>query len=257
MASIGNGYGSECHLLRWMGRHRRAFDVAVNAALGLAGTSVDWLDSNFAPLKVWPDAELKGLEFIDDVQVRSDWNTWWPTSGNNQNWDAVGWLGNPSARRPVLVEAKAHIGEIYSACTAKPHGGRPRIEQSLRDTALALGITDISKWLKPHYQLANRLAVLHFLQSRGFAPQLLLIYFVGDQKSSSRNSPQSIGEWAIPLVNQKTEMGLPATHALSPCIRELFLHVSEAKAWLRPDATSLVALNGVLPNVGPVVGGTV
>ena len=33
MARMGYAYGSECHLLRWMGRHRRAFDAAVGHGL--------------------------------------------------------------------------------------------------------------------------------------------------------------------------------------------------------------------------------
>jgi len=34
LSKIGYGHGSEYHLLRWMGRHRHAFDSAVLAAVG-------------------------------------------------------------------------------------------------------------------------------------------------------------------------------------------------------------------------------
>lgn len=243
MASMGHGYGSECHLLRWMGRHRRAFDAAVCAALGKTDGPIDWLDAGFDPNSPWPDRELKGLEFLADAGVRGEWDGWWPTSGNSQNWDAVGWWGDPAGKQPVLVEAKAHVGELYSECGAKPHGGRPRIEQSLRETAQGLGVADIAPWMKPHYQFANRLAVLHFLHARGYPARLLLIYFVGDRQFPSRQSPKTVGEWAQPLAAQKAEMGLPATYALSRFVHELFLHVSEPEAWSRPDAMVRIDLS--------------
>ena len=66
MADIGDGYGSECHFLRWMGRHRKLFDERVSAAVSRPGEAINWLDFKFAPNKKWPDAELKGLEFLYD-----------------------------------------------------------------------------------------------------------------------------------------------------------------------------------------------
>jgi hypothetical protein len=245
MGGMGYGYGSECHLLRWMGRHRRAFDAAVCATMNKTDGPVDWLDLKFDANKAWPDRELKGLAFIADTTLRKDWQTWWPTSGNSQNWDAVGWWDEPQRKQPVLVEAKAHVAELYSKCGAKT-SGRTRIELSLRETAGSLGVAAITTWLQPHYQLANRMAALHFLHSVGYAARLLLIYFVGDWQLPSRKSPQTVAEWAQPLRDQKTEMGLPAIHALSPYIHELFLHVTEAAAWSRPDVAAMIDLSAIL-----------
>lgn len=239
MAAMGYGYGSECHLLRWMGRHRRAFDTAVCKVLQKTDGPVDWLDMEFNPSNPWPDRELKGLEFIGKTAALDKWKEEWPASGNSQNWDAVGWWGN----RPVLVEAKAHTGEIHSECGAKPNGGRPRIEQTLRDTALSLGMCDLSSsWMKPHYQFANRLAVLRFLHSHGYPARLVMIYFVGDRHFPSCQPPQRVEDWTLPLATQKLEMGLPARHDLSPFIHELFLHVCEPVAWSRPAAAAKIDL---------------
>jgi|GEM_PF-3110635 len=47
-----------------------------------------------------------------------------------------------------------------------------------------------------NYQLANRLAALHFLHKQGYSAQLLLIYFVGDRQFASRCVPQTVEEWA-------------------------------------------------------------
>jgi hypothetical protein len=240
MSAMGYGYGSECHLLRWMGRHRNAFDVGVRSAMGKSTGSVSWLDVNFAPKKDWPDAELKGLEFIDDPGVKSEWRSWWPHGAGIHNWDAVGWWGQRAAKEIILVEAKANLAEIRSPCNAKPEGGRGRIEQSLTETAVALGVQSIDSWLTDHYQLANRLAAIHFLKGHGYQPHLLLVYFVGDKGNTSRVTPQSPDEWAAPLAEQKKQMGLPVSHPLSECVKELFLHISERSAWLRPDSTSRI-----------------
>lgn len=45
MGEMGNGYGSECHLLRFMGRHRHLLDERILAVLG--GDSINWLDFGF------------------------------------------------------------------------------------------------------------------------------------------------------------------------------------------------------------------
>lgn len=71
MAEIGNGYGSECHLLRYLGRHRKSLNDAVLKALGCNG-SIEWLDFLFDERKVWKDAEWKGLDFLIEFG-----EAWW------------------------------------------------------------------------------------------------------------------------------------------------------------------------------------
>jgi hypothetical protein len=48
MSKMGYGYGSACHL-RWMGRHRKAFDNAVLSAIQRVGYKIEWLDFEFKP----------------------------------------------------------------------------------------------------------------------------------------------------------------------------------------------------------------
>jgi hypothetical protein len=47
MAIIGHGYGSEWRLLRWMGRHRKAFDAKILAAMGKNSGIIEWKDAKF------------------------------------------------------------------------------------------------------------------------------------------------------------------------------------------------------------------
>ena len=40
MGRMGYGYGSELHLLRWMGRHRNKFNDEVSKAIGVKGEKI-------------------------------------------------------------------------------------------------------------------------------------------------------------------------------------------------------------------------
>ena len=140
MANIGKGYGSECHLLRWMGRHRKLFDQRVSNAVGRPTAPINWLDFNFNPNKLWPDAELKGLEFLyGRPGLKSAWEEFWPTGAGIHNWDAVGWIGTGPQQELLLVEAKAHLEEMKSTCGASPHGGLPKIQRSFEEVKTCLG----------------------------------------------------------------------------------------------------------------------
>jgi len=125
MGTMGSGYGSEFHLLRYLGYHRRDLNRAVEEQTG--GRVIDWLDSQFDSRKRFPhlDVEWKGLEFLDpDVTVRSAWAEFWPQTGNVPNWDAVGLLRVESHVEYLLVEGcrlawrpsrdKAHFPRVPS-----------------------------------------------------------------------------------------------------------------------------------------------
>ncbi len=245
MGYIGHGYGSECHLLRWMGRHRQAFDKATLRAMGVNSESIviDWLDTNFCkdPRK-WYDAELKGLDFISDKKVLNGWHIEWPQSGNPQNWDAVGVLkkpGNPDQQGIVLVEAKAHIGEISTHIGAKSPKSLQLIESTLRRTADNLHATfDKKTWMQEFYQHSNRLAVYDYMKRCGLNPYLLFVYFIGDLGNSSRICPQDVRGWESALSDLDQKMGIQHIYA-SEHVSKLFLSVTDADfGWTSAYANS-------------------
>lgn len=243
MGQMGYGYGSECHLLRWMGRHQNAFNQAVRLACGKPDTEpLHWLDGEFDPRKNWPDRELTGIEFIADQGLQHQWKQFWPQTGQPQNWDAVGrWREQQSQHTKwLLVEAKANLAEIRSACKAVENGGLQKIRDRLQNTAHVLGANYSEAWMKSHYQLANRLAFLNWLHDNGHPAQLLFIYFIGDLSNAQRVAPQSVNEWSAALTKQKNDLGLPVGHKLSSFIRVLFLHVSKPEAWLSSETNSSV-----------------
>jgi hypothetical protein len=222
MAVIGAGYGSECHLLRYLGRHRRAFDARVGAAIG--GEVLGWLDFHFDPGQVWPDGERKGIDFVEDAAVQAAWRAWWPQGSGIHSWDAIGRYRVGGEEGWLLVEAKANLEELASDCKAKPAGGRAQIEAALAEVKRALGVDAGRDWLCGHYQHANRIAALHFLVSHGVAARLLYVYFCGD-RTPSRSCPADAAGWCAALEAERKHLGLPAEHALRARMHVLHLPV--------------------------------
>jgi hypothetical protein len=222
MAEMGDGYGSECHLLRYLGRHRCCFDDRVRSATG--ASVVRWRDFHFDPTKRWPDGEWKGVDFLrPDHPASLAWSGAWPQRGNPPNWDAVGVATINGKDEWLLVEAKAHIGEMVSDCHAKEESGLPIIRATLADVKRALDVPEACDWLKRYYQYANRLAVLRLLLCNKVPARLLFIYFVGDKRSDGISCPQNKVEWESALKEQATWLGLKDGHMLSNRIHTLFI----------------------------------
>jgi hypothetical protein len=71
MSTIGYGYGSEWHLLRWLGYHRSELDERVCAKLG--ADAIEWRDSHFnrKPRRLFDrDHEWVNLDFNETVPVQ-------------------------------------------------------------------------------------------------------------------------------------------------------------------------------------------
>lgn len=224
MGKIGHGYGSEWHLLRYLGRHRAALTRRILEEVG--GESLQWPDAPFAS-KAPFDAEWKGVDFLPEGHPgRAVWVKTWPQTGNVPNWDAVGLLTRNSAPEWLLIEAKAHLHETRSSCTAKPHGGLEDIKSALGVVKQALGAAGACDWLNGYYQFCNRVALLHFLQTQEISARLLFIYFTGDEGDTRRCCPQDSAGWSAELRRLEEHVGLPPGHALADRIHKLFVPVT-------------------------------
>jgi hypothetical protein len=205
MGEMGYGYGSECHLLRWMGRHRRRFNERVTEEIGRPGAPLEWLDFRFRRSGLWPDAELEGMQFLRNTHplAFNAWKEFWPQSGTPPTWDAVGWLGSDNDRELILLEAKARIGEDATRCRATNPASIAMIEAAFAETKAALGVDPACDWMNGFYQITNRLAVLYFLQIKCQVPaRLLFLYFVGDLRGAGRNCPQTEAQWQDAIQDQ-------------------------------------------------------
>jgi hypothetical protein len=228
---IGAGYGSEFHLMRYMARYRNHLDRCIESEIG--GTVLEWLD--FRPLArdkydprdpcrvKLPDGEHLGLEFLQNSRpdALKAWHAFWPTTGNPPNWDAVGRIDAAGQSHWLLVEAKAHAGELNSACTAQPRS-MAIIRRALDETRRGLLLHPDNDLTQRYYQYANRLAVLHFCRHVVDPPvpcKLLLIYFTGDLNPHATLCPRSATEWQPALDAQHEWIGLDEDRA-----RELGVH---------------------------------
>lgn len=226
MAEMGDGFGSECHLLRYLGRHRGALNAAITAIT--SAENIRWLDFHFDTTHTWQDGEHKGLDFLpNDHPALKAWSSFWPQTGSPPNWDAIGIANFNGIDEWILVEAKAHIGEILSSCQASEKGGLPRIRAAMNATKADLGISTEHDWLKMYYQYANRFAVLNFLRKNGVPSRLLFIYFTGDQRSDVAICPADPEAWECELKNQNGALGLGRT-SIERFVHKLFLPVVPA-----------------------------
>ena len=224
MGRMGHGYGSECHLLRFMGRHRHLLNCRVLAIL--RGDSIDWLDFGFNPKAPWPDTEIKGLGFLSNENpVHDAWRQYWPHGRGIHNWDAVAQVRFGTEEEWLLVEAKANIGELKSDCGARAETSLAQIGNAFDQTKTHLGVSKDRDWLRGYYQLCNRIAVLSFLLQHDIPARLLYIYFLGDKGDSGRTCPQDESGWQEALRSQDAHVGLPIDHKLAPRMHKLFLPI--------------------------------
>jgi hypothetical protein len=102
----------------------------------------------------------------------------WPSNG--PWWDGVG----TSKDTIILVEAKAHINETFTKCSAISTQSISKIKTSMEEVynelSNNLGLYDENVWFKKYYQIANRLTFLVKLKQKGFKVKLVLLNIVDD-----------------------------------------------------------------------------
>lgn len=106
--------------------------------------------------------------------------SFWPDNG--PWWDGVGIAKTDKEDIIILVEAKAHINETKSSCTAKDENSLKKIKKALKYTHSKLSSKPYKEeiWLKKYYQMANRLSFLIYLREQGVNVKLLLLNIVDD-----------------------------------------------------------------------------
>jgi hypothetical protein len=228
LGTIGHGYGSEWHLLRYLGRHRQKLRDEILSKTG--GDDIQWIDFHFSqknePLK--HDIELKGVEFLEEFGIKQ-WESFWPQRGNAPNWDVVGKTVVNGNTEWLLVEAKSHEDELHpknTGCDAKPPS-LEKIKEAMKKTREALRVEGFQEetWLGPYYQFCNRLATLYFLNVEckpSISAHLVPIYFYGD-KIKGEKCPQSCEEWEKNINNMYKKIGLTKESKLRRRIHNIYL----------------------------------
>ena len=242
MAKIGYGYGSEWHLLQYLGRRRDAFSKAIEDLTRVS--SIRWRDYE-EPADASTGAprlrELVGLEFMDPKDpARKEWKRRWPHGGAVHNWDAVGRGLTRDRRTWILVEAKANLQELISCCHAKNPDSLQKIRRVLDAARRDLRVTVETDWTQDYYQYCNRIALLHFLNEHEVDAHLIFVYFTGDRGDlgSPRSCPANEQDWRDALDAQDHHVGLPADSPIHTRVHRIFLpayHVPIDERVLKPE----------------------
>jgi len=154
------------------------------------------------------DKSLAGGREILPRPLRQQMREWWlaaesPARARTPNWDIASTCTISGRKGVLLVEAKAHTGELSEGdkCGAKG-GNRVSIENALSEANTHLGSLTNGTWrLSPehHYQLSNRFAWSWKLASLGIPVVLLYLGFV--HVGGMSGSPfKSEADWRAALM---------------------------------------------------------
>jgi hypothetical protein len=188
-------------------------------ALHLApGDQIFWL----SPLKDDAYSEYSDDAFLERLNInlpKYSLDMFWPKRG--PVWDGIGYTSGGDI---ILLEAKAHIGEMVSPPTAAGKTSLPKIRKSLDDTKKFLGSKSLHDWASTYYQYTNRLAHLYLLRElNGLPAHLVFLYFVN---AKDVGGPSTREEWegAIKLLHNFLGVN---RHKLSPYVVDVFIDVGE------------------------------
>ena len=190
------GYGSEFQLLRYLGHHRQALNQAIIDQLKIESGEIQWVDYPVNLKRDSMDGEHKGVECfknridIDYQKIQEEWKKFWPQSGNSQNWDGIFTIGN----KWYFVEAKAHLDEAHQKCQAT---SQQSIDQITKAFEKASGESvKARKWIKSDcYQLANRLAFIHFCKENNINAEIVYILFINGYRTNSQKNIKDKQKW--------------------------------------------------------------
>ena len=228
MGRMGYGYGSEFHLLRWMGRHREKFNDEVCKALGVQREEIEWLDFKFESKNFIPDRELKGLEFLkgdkrenEVLQAFEKGEHSWPRTGQAMNWDAVGRIGEAY----ILCEAKAHVEEVEKIHNIGESKSEPQRRRAFEFAQEHINASKAEDWMHNYYQMANRLYVLALLDECHVKAFLLNIYFCGECRRGWK-CPKTEDDWQKEVIeDEMKKLGVADSDFFRRRVKNVFLPV--------------------------------
>ena len=180
--------------------HRHRLDT-------LIGEPLVWLSPLAGPQNTYDEYELKDQYVCDKVgasrQEADSIFSFWPK--RQPQWDGLAF--DATGHTLYLVEAKAHLAELDSKCSASNPESKALIlnsMQTIHDRYFPKGNFD--SWVNNYYQLGNRLTFLRILNEKSFghinAVKLVLLNFVNDQKYK----PTTECEWLEHYENVWFEM---------------------------------------------------
>lgn len=173
----------------------------------MIGEPLVWISPLAGSKNTYDEYELKDSYVCDQMGVSTDdaqsLFSFWPK--RQPQWDGLAF--DSTGHTLYLIEAKAHLAELYSKCSASNPESKALIlksMQTIHDRYFPKGNFD--SWVNNYYQLGNRLTFLRILNEKSFghinAVKLVLLNFVNDQKYK----PTTEHEWLEHYENVWFEM---------------------------------------------------
>lgn len=192
--------------LKWLQRlvndQPALLDAEVRRAVGLGE---DVLIAWRSPLRGDSYSEYRDQTFLGQLEIElphQSLESFWPSRG--PQWDA---LAVTPTGAVLLVEAKAHIGELTSHCAARNPSSLERIQDAFDATKQHYGAPPAANWLSPYYQYTNRLAHLYLLREvNRLDAHLVHVCFLNDRQMGG---PATDAEWKRALKDVHEALGLP------------------------------------------------
>lgn len=205
MAEMALGYGSEYQLLRYLGHHRNYLNQKICEEIGKG--EIFWLDYPVDLERDSLDGEWKTIDCFSDednyAEIKAAWEQFWPSTGNAHNWDGI-FKHNGTL---YFVEAKAHLAEARQKCGATSEDSIRTITNAFTATC---GSEELAKkWIgSKYYQLANRLAFMHFCKQQGIPAKLLYISFLNGYEINQYKNVTASSDWVKIWEKEMQELEL-------------------------------------------------
>lgn len=184
-----------------------------------SGDQIEWVSPLAPHFTEFRDADF--LKEIHQQDLAGKLREFWPKHG--PQWDALGLLGQSTV---LLVEAKAHIAEVFTTIGAKAPSSRRKIEKAFQTTRDDLDLRTPYPWTAPFYQYANRVAHLHFLHNICRVPTyLIFVNFMGD---TDMDGPRTKQEWQATSRHIKQYLGVGDSEIVDRIV-DLFVNVDDLK----------------------------
>ena len=201
-------------------------DAAIQRATDEISEPIRWVSplagDNFREYRDGAFLEKSGVS-LDCVPLKK----FWPRRG--PCWDA---LGRTDGGQIILLEAKAHIGEMDSSPSGAGEKSLPLIRESLESVKSYVGADSDIDWTTTQYQHANRLAHLYLLRTLNEIPAFLVdLHFLNadDMDYGKRVIPKTVEGWENAISCQERDLGIPSQHALSQYSVRAFADVNEIR----------------------------
>ena len=201
----------------WLQHYVNSSPTVLDEALGLG--ILEWR----SPLAADDFAEYQDDAFLDRLDVslpHRSLSSFWPPHG--PVWDGLALTASGTC---VLVEAKAHIPELFSSCGATSDRSIAMIRAALDETRANLGVDSRHDWTLGFYQYANRLAHAYLMNELNGVPTVLVfVDFIGDV---DMRGPASRQEWEAAIEVLHEALGVRGK--LPPYVRHAFVDVRNAE----------------------------